>query len=301
MRRLIDPQHATETIHWGRNYLYRTRLATPAGEAEVVVKQFRSGGLRDRLHKYRGSKAARSWQMARAFQAAGVPTPDPVMLIETTDGQGVSFFVSRFLPGVFEARYLLRAARVGREREEFPQVDLDAFLRALGSVVRQMHQAGLFHRDLSIGNVLIEPGPTPSAPPRLFLVDLNRARQKTRLSTVERTRDLCRLALFRPEHQETLLRAYWGEEGVTPWRRGLYHTLQRGFLLKVEGKKQLRGSGRSLLGWLKPRRAHPHIPPAPAAASARDKIVWDALSDQPHQHAGRLEKLRVRSGDAGAH
>src|SRR5438270_4033489 len=50
---------------------------------------------------------------------------------------------------------------------------------------------------------------------------------------------------------------------------------------------------RSLL----PRPAHAHIPQAPAGAGARDKAVWDHLSDQPHQHAGRLDKLRVRLGE----
>jgi hypothetical protein len=30
-------------------------------------------------------------------------------------------------------------------------------------------------------------------------------------------------------------------------------------------------------------------------------VVWDHLSDQPHQHAGRLDKLRVRLADAGSH
>lgn len=296
IRRVIDPQNAVETIHWGRNYLFRTRLETPNGLLEVVVKQHRSGGLKDRLRERRGGgKAARSWRMARAFQAAGVPTPDPLMLVEPREEAGASFFVSRFVPGVIEARYLLRAAQAGREREEFPQIDLGVFLTELGRMLRQMHEAGLFHRDLSIGNVLIE----PSTPPRLYLVDLNRARQKPRLSTVERTRDLCRLTLFRREHQEALLRAYWGE--VTPWRRAVYHALHYGFRFKIEGKKKLRGFGRSLFGWLAPRSAHPHIPPAPTEASARDKIVWDALSDQPHQHAGRLEKLRVRVSDTGSH
>ncbi|HEX9942019.1 MAG TPA: hypothetical protein VGG03_08385, partial [Thermoanaerobaculia bacterium] len=44
-----------------------------------------------------------------------------------------------------------------------------------------------------------------------------------------------------------------------------------------------------------------HIPDAPEGARARDRIVWDPLSDQPHQHAGRLDKLRVRVADVRAH
>ena len=42
-------------------------------------------------------------------------------------------------------------------------------------------------------------------------------------------------------------------------------------------------------------------PTAEAAAGARDRIVWDRLSDQPHQHAGRWEKTLIRLADAPSH
>src|SRR4029077_5966887 len=45
-------------------------------------------------------------------------------------------------------------------------------------------------------------------------------------------------------------------------------------------------------------KPHTHIPDAPVGAGSRDKVVWDRLSDQPHQHAGRLDKLKVRLGGA---
>src|SRR6185436_6535571 len=47
--------------------------------------------------------------------------------------------------------------------------------------------------------------------------------------------------------------------------------------------------------------AYPHLPPPPTGATARDRVVWDALSDQPHQHASRAEKLFVRARDVGPH
>ena len=52
---------------------------------------------------------------------------------------------------------------------------------------------------------------------------------------------------------------------------------------------------------LRPRHAYPHLAPPPAAAARRDRVVWDPLSDQPHQHAGRGAKLLVRLGDAATH
>jgi len=80
--RLTDPAHALKTLHWGRNYLYVTRVETDGGSLDVVVKQFRILGLRDRLRKrFRGSKAAKSWRIANALLAAGLQTPEPVTLI----------------------------------------------------------------------------------------------------------------------------------------------------------------------------------------------------------------------------
>ena len=161
-RRLSDPAAAEETIHWGRNYLFRTHLDTADGRVDVVVKQFRNQGLRQRLQRrWRGSKAARSYHTARAFQAAGVATAEAVMLIESKRPGGPSFFVSRYLEDVTEARYLLRAANLGREAESFPEVDMAKFLAALGQALGRMHDAGFFHRDLSIGNVLLPTGRTP--------------------------------------------------------------------------------------------------------------------------------------------
>ncbi|MCB1057657.1 MAG: hypothetical protein KDD11_19320, partial [Acidobacteria bacterium] len=300
---LVDPASAVETLHWGRNYLYRTRLGTAGGAVDVVVKQFRNQGRKASLRRrLRGSKAELSWRMAWRFAEAGVPTAEPVMWLESRRADGPSFFITRYLGEVTEARYLFRAANQNRVADDFPTVDYPGFLDALGRLLRRMHEAGLWHRDLSIGNVLLRldadaPGPRV---PDLFIVDLNRARCLRRLSLSERTRDLCRLAIFRPEDQEALLRAYWGEElsGAKRWLYRLYH---HGFLRKIETKKSLRGGFRGLRELLKVRTSHAHIPPPPEHASARDKIVWDRLSDQPHQHAGRLEKLMVRLADAGGH
>jgi tRNA A-37 threonylcarbamoyl transferase component Bud32 len=299
--RLTDPAQALKTLHWGRNYLYVTRLETAAGSLntlDVVVKQFRILGLRDRLRRrFRGSKAAKSWRVGNALLAAGLQTPEPVMLIESESETGPSFYVCRYLDDVLEARYLLRAANAGSERQDFPGVDFPRFLEALGRMARRLHDAGFWHRDLSNDNVLLRTDAS-GATTDLYLVDLNRTRMGKALTTSERLRDLSRMPIFRPEHQELFLASYWGG---TPKARRLYLAYHRGFLWKNDTKKKLRGGLKGVRGLFKRRIAHAHIPDAPAGASARDRVVWDRLSDQPHQHAGRFEKLRVRLADAGPH
>jgi tRNA A-37 threonylcarbamoyl transferase component Bud32 len=301
IRRLIDPVAAEQTLHWGRNYLYQAHLQTPEGAVAVVVKQFRNQGLRARLRRrWRGSKAAKSWRVARAMLEAGLATPEPVLLVESTDPDGPSLFVCRHLDDVLEARYFLRAVNAGRE-EDYPELRVDVFLETLGRYLRRLHAADLWHRDVSIGNVLIRPGGSPETPSELYLVDLNRTRTGRRLTTGERTRDLSRMAVLSPLHQEHLLRSYWGESSSSHRaKRWLYRFHHRAFLLRHELKKHWRrplGRLRHLL----PRRPHAHIRPAGDGATARDKIAWDHLSDQPHQHANPLEKLLVRLADGRAH
>jgi tRNA A-37 threonylcarbamoyl transferase component Bud32 len=299
--RLVDPAAALETLHWGRNYLYAARLQTTSGPLEVVVKQFRNQGLKERWRRrLRGSKAWRSWHIARALRAAGVSTPEPVLLVESNRPDGPSFFVTRRIPDFLEARYLLRAVNAGTAQQEFPNLAIEDFLDALARILRKMHGAGLWHRDVSIGNVLIrirEDGEL-----ELYLVDLNRARRRRRLTVHQRTRDLCRLAIFSREHQKALVETYWGTES-----RGLglkmllYLGYHYSFRWRTELKKHLRKAAFRVREWVLPRRVHAHIPAAPPDASTRDRIVWDKLSDQPHQHATRLEKLRVRLADGGVH
>jgi hypothetical protein len=287
VRRLTDPGSAVKTLHWGRNYLYVAQMETVQGPVDVVVKQFRNQGVRARLkRKWKGSKAARSWKVARALLDAGLLTPAPVMRIESTAEEGPSFYVCRLLKGTTEARYLLRAANAG---EPFPRI----LLPELGKLARRLHEAGFWFRDFTSGNVLVRCDAS-GAPAELWLVDLNRARIGKVPSLSERMRDLSRMPVLRPEHQDLFLKGY-GEARS----KGLYLLYHHGFLLKNRAKQKVRGIRGG--GLFRARKAHVHIPGAPAGASVRDRVVWDHLSDQPHQHAGGLDKLRVRLADTRSH
>ena len=59
---------------------------------------------------------------------------------------GPSFYVCRFLDDVQEARYLLRAANAGTERQDFPAVDFPDFLDKLGKMARRLHGEGARRR-----------------------------------------------------------------------------------------------------------------------------------------------------------
>ena len=302
---LLDPAHARSTLHWGRNYLW---VAAWPGVGEVVVKQFRHDALRPRLQRrWRGSKARRSFATARALAEAGVDTPEPLLWAESAETSGPAWYVCRLVDGV-EARYPFRALAAGTLERDFPELSAGELLGAVAATARRLHEARFWHRDLSAGNLLLQrrDGALVAA-----VVDLNRCRRLARVSLSQRLRDLARVPVHREEDQRALLAAYFGgAPSGSAWR--LYRLYHRSFHGRHRLKNKLRGKGgaapasgrsggRGLLAMLRPRRAYPHLPPPPADASARDRVVWDPLSDQPHQHASRAEKLLVRARDAGPH
>jgi hypothetical protein len=273
--RLADPASATKTLHWGRNYLYLARVATAEGPLDVVVKQFREAGWLARLgRRLRGgeSKAAKSWRMARALAAAGIATPEALLLLEAERAGGASIFVCRYLPDRVEARYLLRARHAGREREEYPGLAFDAFLDAAAALARRLHDAGFWHRDFSIGNLLLRAPEVAGAPPAIAVVDLNRCRAGREVTRAQRMRDLARLKLDFAADRRRLLAAYFGGDQAVPAGAELvYEAARIGFHGRHRVKNRLRGSWNALRSWLVPRGTHPTFRrrlPAPRCATA---------------------------------
>ncbi len=301
--RLLDPGAALETLHWGRNYLYVARVESGGPPLEVVVKQFRDarrGGLFARRRA--AGRAAKSWEMAHALGAAGFETPEPLLLLVPEGDGTTALYVTRRLVGRTELRYWLRARNAGAERRDFPEVDGAALLGAVAGLARRLHDAGFWFRDFSIGNLLVDLAAAgPGDEPRIALVDLNRCRRLARVPLGARLRDLARLPLARAADRRFLLDAYFAPAPPPALARLRYELVQRSFHGRHRLKSRLRGAAATARSWLVPRGVHAHIPPPPAAASARDKVVWDRLSDQPHQHAGRLERARVRLADLPAH
>ncbi len=182
--------------------------------------------------------------------------------------------------------------------DDFPEVDSAVFLGRLGELARRVNDAGILYRDLSMGNILAVDA---DGGIELYLIDFNRARTGRRLGAYNRTRDICRLPVLGRKNQSVFLAGYWGETPPPGSFRSWFYSLSvRAYILKHDIKKRMRGLR------LRRRHAHggshhPHLPPADTGASARDKSVWDHLSDQPHQHATRGEKWAIRLADSRSH
>jgi serine/threonine protein kinase len=156
----------------------------------VVVKKF---GWRSPLHRIlrplAGSKAIRAFQMAIRLRDAGVATPRPLIAWERRNRgtESSSYCITEEIPDAATLRELRRSP------SDF-ESERATLLPDLARLVRGMHDAGVLHRDLTIGNFLVSPKPIEGH--RLFLIDLSRAVNLGRVPLLLRFPDLARMKLL---------------------------------------------------------------------------------------------------------
>lgn len=301
LRRVLDPANAVRSLHWGRSYLYEAAWpgSRDEGDVAVVVKQFRHDDLWARLRRRRrGTRARLSFDAARRLRRLGIATPEPVLYAESKTLEGPAWFVCTLLPEARELRYVLRALNAGEGAARFPGIDGAALLRRVGALAAELHRHGIWFRDLTSGNVLLS---EPTTDAELYLVDLNRARFRRRLSVSQRLRDLSRMPVLRPADRSEYLRGY-RSGGLPRFQRLWFEVYHHGFRLRIRSKEGARRGLRRFADLLLPRRrAHPHVPAADRGAKPQERAVWDPLTDQPHQQATRSQRLGVRLRDAVHH
>ena len=197
----------------------------------VVVKRIR----RDFRQPEGNTRAERAVRIARHLLAHGLDTPEPLGL-EVTAQESV--LVVRKLERAVQIRsFFLRRDEPGREAPAV-RATFEEVVTALGRFARRLHDAGVFFRDFTDGNILVTEGETG---PRLWLVDLDRARiRKGPLMTLNRLRDLARPGLRRPEDRRLLLEAYYAPGPVPPAVPLVHAALKRRIVLWDGLKRVLR-------------------------------------------------------------
>jgi tRNA A-37 threonylcarbamoyl transferase component Bud32 len=164
-------------------------LNLPAG-ARAVVRHYIHGGI---LRKITGDKFAGSERFldeiraSEHLRAQGVNTPEVLGLLVQTGKLGFrrGALVTRMIE---DGRDLLDFLR---SEEGIKQITNPSAKRVLihsaASQVRKMHDAGVFHADLHIKNLLLSPDG------KVWILDLDRARVTKRLNTSKRLSNLIRL------------------------------------------------------------------------------------------------------------
>lgn len=189
-----------EVIYRGRNILYRTKL----GDEPVIVKEFKKPNIVN-AYAYttvRTSKALRSYENSVRMREAGFSAPRPIAYGEARSGIKLkeSCYICAELTGAHEMR----------NWEENP--DCENLVRALAREMVRLHEAGIWHKDFSPGNVLYTGNAEDGY--QFHYVDLNRMKfgvhDRSKLYRMFRAMNL------KPEETRRLGRLYGEESGLDP-------------------------------------------------------------------------------------
>ena len=194
--------------NWVASVILPAEIAGGSSVLQTVVKRFGRRSPLERLPgAWIGSKALRSFRIAVHLREAGVSTPRPLIAFESAESHRPSagYYITEDISDSITLREHLRNRPPGR--------DPGPLLERLSSLVRGLHDAGVFHRDLTIGNFLVRPEHEDSDGP--WLIDLSRALQLKRMPIWIRLMDLARIKL--PGQEAAFFKAYC--KGRPEWLR----------------------------------------------------------------------------------
>jgi 3-deoxy-D-manno-octulosonic acid kinase len=180
----LELPDGAERFASGRGGAFRVRLRD--GQ-RVVVRLYRRGGVLARLVRetYVGirPRPLRELALTAEVQRRGVPTVD--VLAARVAGRVVytGALVTAELPSAITLIDALRGADPATRR---------LLAASTGRVLATLHEAGVWHADLNMTNILVTPGPEGG---RLVLLDFDQARLgDAPLSVAARRKNLARLA-----------------------------------------------------------------------------------------------------------
>ena len=166
-------QNASRTVYRGK-----------VGDTDIYLKHFHGQSFFHRVARMLGvSGASRELYYAQFLNSAGVETPEPLAASSRRPEWYATVAVENALPGDRWHSQQLAAGPAGQKA-------IDHATKALAEMVARMHAAGVIHRDLHLGNILVA---QREGAPRLVLTDLHRLKRRMRLSRLARTANLAQL------------------------------------------------------------------------------------------------------------
>jgi len=236
---LFTGQNLISWYQQGRNRLAVVRWpATTDAAPEVVLKAYGTGSWHGRLRTFvRPSRALQHWQRAADLQNRGVRTPQPVWLAVPQGRQCDAVYLAvEPAPPHLRLRELLQKIDPATVEIDFAgrQLAVVDLVAALGHYARDLHQAGVAHRDFSGGNILIPEawnGTTEGLLQEFLLLDINRARlfAPGTVDIYHRIQDLERITLVESQ-QQAFYQAYASADAklLAQWPR--YQRYRRAYL-----------------------------------------------------------------------
>jgi len=155
----------------------------------MVLRQYSHGGLLRAITGnlyFIGARSFRELALTEEIRSCGIPTIPAMGAIHYRISLPFyqAFFLSLEVPQAMDLIQYFKEIGVHPSRENLFRKRKT--IRSVGLLIRQFHQAGFFHGDLQLKNILV-------AGDQLLLIDFDRSYRKSILSGKEKIKNLLRL------------------------------------------------------------------------------------------------------------
>lgn len=204
---LLEENPAGQDEQGGRGRIMRF----PLHSGEGILRRYRRGGLAARIlgDRYFHNRMKHEFLLTARLHAAGLPVPQPLGVVwERQKG---------CYRGALSTRALEATTLHAHLQQQTPSREV---LLQTGKAIRALHDAGVWHADLQVMNILV-------GPHAVWLIDFDNARDTGAPSRTARARNLLRLRRSLEKHGQSLdnFHTIWegyGKLGLPRWLSVLY-------------------------------------------------------------------------------
>jgi serine/threonine protein kinase len=170
----------------------------------AIVKRFRYGSAWRRLgFFFFPSPALRCLRGALLLQSKGILVPRPLAALEHRSWRnlGTSYYVAEEVRDGHSLQTFWRSEVWRLPPKKRPGLRR-AVLRELARLLARLHSMRIYHRDLKTSNILVQGG--EGVERRVFLVDLDRVQERSRLPLSKRVKNLLQVRRRGPRPREQI-------------------------------------------------------------------------------------------------
>lgn len=150
------PPAKSEALRHARNAIWPLPDPRDAAQQVTVKKPVRMYWHKTWLDRHKPSKAKRSWNGAMELLRRGVGTAMPLAYFEHANDPTLrrNFYISAYVPHEFAISKAFLAFRHGDSH--FEGIAADTLYHAFARFCLHMHNSGIYFRDFSGGNILVQ-------------------------------------------------------------------------------------------------------------------------------------------------
>jgi hypothetical protein len=181
-------QKSSQISHYHKGRTPHPSIPLEDGK-RMVLRQYSHGGLLRAITGnlyFFGARSFRELALTEEIRSCGIPTISSIGAIHHCIFFPFyqAYFLSLEVPHAIDLIQYFNEMGVHPSRENLSSKRRT--IRSAGLLIRQFHQAGYFHGDLQLKNILV-------AGDEVLLIDFDRSYRKPSLSTEERMKNLLRL------------------------------------------------------------------------------------------------------------